>query len=200
MINQCGQHHCACAVPVDDHPAKGLGIRWYCHSADMRHCGCLQDKSFIGMALRQEAVGAIPLKVVLGPQRGRTHISFEEKLPMSSGSQKPTLTIFAHHEGSQVYSSLFPKYVLPNGKEAYYYYCAGMLLPVSQCLTARCCAWCRHAHHGVILQDFTQQRLRYQSDDWVSGHLDTISVGTSRGCSTQQYQPGYHICWHVKRV
>ena len=72
--------------------------------------------------------GVIPLNVMLAPQRQRTNMSFAEKTTFSSNPDRSVLTIFGHHEGSQVYEGLFPKYTLPNGKEAFFYYYAGALL------------------------------------------------------------------------
>ncbi|KAJ9524025.1 hypothetical protein QJQ45_022487, partial [Haematococcus lacustris] len=70
----------------------------------------------------------LPLKVVLGPQRMRQVISFEETALLSGDSSRPTLTVFEKVEGSRVCDGLFPAYQLPNGRKAYMYYNSGVLL------------------------------------------------------------------------
>jgi hypothetical protein len=54
-------------------------------------------------------------------------MSFAGKLSLLSDSQKPSLAIFGHEPGSCVYEGLFPKFQLPNGKEAFFYYASGSL-------------------------------------------------------------------------
>jgi hypothetical protein len=79
------------------------------------------------LATQDACVGSIPLKVAMSPQNVRTVISFAGKLTPLSNSQKPSLSIFGHEPGSRVYEGLFPKFQLPNGKEAFFYFAAGSL-------------------------------------------------------------------------
>lgn len=88
-----------------------------------------------GLAAQGEGGGAgglggkaIPLKVVMGPQRPRQIISFEDKNVLLDDPTRPTLTMFEHIEGSRVCEGLFPSYQLPNGKKAFMYYNGGVLL------------------------------------------------------------------------
>lgn len=76
--------------------------------------------------LAPQGGGALPLSVVMGPQRARTTISFQPRDVLSSGaSQRPKLTVFAHEPGSRVHKDLFPVYQMPNGQMAFMYYNAG---------------------------------------------------------------------------
>ena len=61
----------------------------------------------------------ILLQVVLGPQRPRQIISFEDRIIVNDDPSRPSLTVFEHVEGSRVCSGMFPSYQLPNGKKAY---------------------------------------------------------------------------------
>jgi len=68
-----------------------------------------------------------PLKIILGPQRCRQVISFEDRI-ITDEDSRPTLTLFEHVQGSRVCEGMFPSYQLPNGKMAYMYYNGGLLL------------------------------------------------------------------------
>ena len=59
------------------------------------------------------------MQVVLGPQRTRQVISFEDRMIADDGNNRPSLTMFEHVQGSKVCEGLFPSYQLPNGKQAY---------------------------------------------------------------------------------
>eukprot|EP00892_Ulva_mutabilis_P009697 jgi/Ulvmu1/709/UM010_0081.1 len=79
-----------------------------------------------GALLAPPGGGALPLSVVLGPQRARTTVSFQSRDSISTGvQQRPTLTVFAHEPGSRVHRDLFPVYQMPNGQMAFMYYNAG---------------------------------------------------------------------------
>lgn len=71
---------------------------------------------------------AVPLTVVLAPQRTRTVITFEDKIFTDSGGTRPSLTVFEHVDGAKVSEGLFPHYLLPNGKKAFMYYQGGLLM------------------------------------------------------------------------
>jgi hypothetical protein len=86
----------------------------------------LQPKGVLVPSL-DSCVGSVPLTVAMSPQNARTVMSFAGKLSYLSDPQKPSLSIFSHEPGSRVYEGLFPKFQLPNGKEAFFYYAAGSL-------------------------------------------------------------------------
>ncbi len=58
-------------------------------------------------------------QVVMGPQRPRQVISFEDRILVNDDLSRPTLTVFEHVEGSRVCNGLFPSYQLPNGRRAF---------------------------------------------------------------------------------
>ncbi|DBA90981.1 TPA: hypothetical protein ACH3X2_004190 [Trebouxia sp. C0005] len=69
------------------------------------------------------------LKIVMAPQRMRTTIGFEQRPSQGAlDGSLPRLTLFEHVSGAQVLANLFPYYRLPNGKKAYYYYDAGVVV------------------------------------------------------------------------
>ncbi|DBA81483.1 TPA: hypothetical protein ACH3X1_007263 [Trebouxia sp. C0004] len=69
------------------------------------------------------------LKIVMAPQRTRTTIGFEQRPSQGAlDGSLPRLTLFEHVPGARVLADLFPYYRLPNGKKAYYYYDAGVVV------------------------------------------------------------------------
>lgn len=66
--------------------------------------------------------------MVISPKRLQTVISFEERLSIDSSFRRPHLAVFEHVDGSRVSAQLFPDYVLPNGKKAFYYYDSGSMV------------------------------------------------------------------------
>lgn len=96
----------------------------------------------LGGISAQQGGGAVPLSVVMGPQRARTTISFQPREGLSnSSSQRPTLTVFAHEPGSRVHKDLFPVYRMPNGQLAFMYYTAGRVQVPGPPPSALAAAW-----------------------------------------------------------
>ena len=117
-------------MPDQSVPRNAAGASTH---ADMESASDVQGQSPPRAAAAPGAeLGTLPLTVALSPQRSRTAITFAGKLAPPADAQRPALAVFGHEPGSRVYEGLFPKFQLPNGKQAFFYYTGGGL-------QARCC-------------------------------------------------------------
>jgi hypothetical protein len=109
----------------------------------------VQEDKQLASLLKDKRHGVIPLNVVMSPQRGRTTMSFADRVAPSNDDQRPKLTMFAHLEGSRVHKGLYEPFQLPNGRHAFFYYAKGSIqvgLPLSHiCVCCMC-----HSHFSSI--------------------------------------------------